>query len=110
MPRISPHDVEEVLETELGGAELSAFIADAHRLVEQRCTPYTDDEDALASVETYVAAHIATAKEPRVSRTSGAVTDVQLETDADRYWTTAMSLDPTDRLNRPQHGYGVYTT
>jgi len=109
MPRIVPHDVAEVLETELDGADLSAFIADAHTIVNRRCQPYTDDEDALADVEAYLAAHIATAKEPRVSSTAGAVSEVELDTDADRYWYLAVMMDPTGRLNTPQRGYTVLT-
>lgn len=110
MPRVAPHDVEEVLETELDSADLSAFIADAHTVVNRRCQPYTDDERALADVETYLAAHIATAKEPRVSSTAGAVSEVELDTDADRYWHRAVMLDPSGRLDAPQRGYTVRTT
>ena len=110
MPRIVPHDVAEVLETELDGAELSAFIDDAHSVVNRRCQPYTDDEQALADVETYLAAHIATAKEPRVSSTAGAVSEVVFDADADRYWHRALMLDPTGRLDTPQRGYSIFTT
>jgi len=109
MPRIAPHDVSEILETELDVGDLSAFIEDAHIVVNRRCQPFTDDESALADVETYLAAHLATAKEPRVSSTSGAVTEVNLDTDADRYWNRAMLLDPTGRLNAPQRGYSIYS-
>ena len=86
-----------------------AFISDANRVVNNRCEPHTDDEEALADVETYVAAHLATAKEPRVSRISGAVTDVQLENDGDRYWHQAVLIDPTGRL-KADDSYGVATT
>ncbi|AUX08917.1 hypothetical protein AArcSl_1286 [Halalkaliarchaeum desulfuricum] len=99
-----------MLETELDDSALMAFISDAHNVVNRRCEPHTDDEEALADVETYVAAHLATAKEPRVSATSGAVTDVELDADGDRYWHQAVLLDPTGRLDRPQRGYCVVTT
>lgn len=109
MARIAPKDVSEILQTELDVADLSAFIEDAHIVVNRRCKPFTENESALADVETYLAAHLATAKEPRVSSTSGAVTQVKLDTDADRYWNRAMLLDPTGRLNTPHRGYSVYT-
>ena len=110
MVRIVPSDVEEILDTELDGAELFAFIEDAHRIINERCASLTDDDEALAAVETYLAAHLATAKEPRVSRTSGAVTTVELETDPETYWRRAKMLDPTGQLGTPQTGYPVAST
>ena len=109
MPRIVPHDVSEVRETELDGADLSAFIADAHTIVNRRCQPYTDHEHALADVETYLAAHMATAKAPRVGSTAGGVAEVELDTESDRYWSPAVMVDPTGRLDTPQRGYTVLT-
>ena len=110
MTRVTPHDVAEVLETELVEVELSAFIADANMVVDQRCAGHTDDEDALATVETYVAAHLATTKEPRVGSTSHESVDVDLDTDGNRYWHRAVLLDPTGRLATSPHGHTVATT
>ncbi|NGM69190.1 hypothetical protein G6M89_09250 [Natronolimnobius sp. AArcel1] len=110
MTRIAPHDVAEVLETELDDSALMAFISDANRVVNRRCEPHTDDDEALADVETYVAAHLATAKEPRVSATSHESVGVELDADGDRYWHQAVLIDPTGRLDRPERGYGVATT
>lgn len=110
MTRIVPHDVEEVLETELDNTTLMAFIEDAHSVVNDRCAPHTDDDERLADVETYLAAHLATAKEPRVSSTAGAVTEVELDTEGDRYWHQAVLMDPTGRLDTPTRGYGTATT
>lgn len=110
MARITPHDVTEILETELEDVSLQAFISDANTVVERRCAPHTDDTDALADVEAYVAAHLATAKDPRVSVASHESVDVEFETDAHRYWEQAVLLDPTGRLDRPERGYGVATT
>jgi hypothetical protein len=109
MARISHYDVAEVLETDLDEAELMAFIEDAHRIVEDRCTPYSDDESALSAVETYLAAHLATAKEPRVTSGSHGGVDIEYEDDPDRYWHKAVLLDPTNRLARPG-GYTIATT
>ena len=110
MARITPHDVAEILDTELEDVSLQAFVSDAHRVVEQRCAPHTDDADALGDVEAYVAAHLATAKDPRVNMASHESVDVEFETDPHRYWQHAVLLDPTGRLDRPDHGYGVATT
>jgi hypothetical protein len=110
MTQVTPHDVAEILETELESVTLQAFISDAHRIVERRCAPHTDDMDALGDVEAYVAAHLATAKDPRVSVASHESVDVEFETDAHRYWEQAVLLDPTGRLDNPTRGYGIATT
>ncbi len=110
MTRISPKDVAEVLDTELESSALMAFVSDAHNIVNSRCEPHSDDEEMLAAVETYLAAHLATAKEPRVSSTSGTAVDVELETDAERYWNQAVLMDDTGRLAKPSGGYPVCTT
>ena len=110
MTRIAPHDVAEVLETDLDSAELTAFIEDAHRIVERRCAPFVDDTGELADVETYVAAHLATAKEPRVASASHESVDVDLDVSPDEYWHQALLIDPTGRLDIPNRGYTVVTT
>jgi hypothetical protein len=101
MAHITHHDVAEILETDLNEAELTAFIEDAHTIVQNRIADYTDDEDTLAAVETYLAAHLATAKEPRVATASHEGADVELDADGNRYWHQAVLLDPTNRLARP---------
>lgn len=110
MPRVAPHDVLEVLDTDMDSAVLSAFISDSHSVVNQRCAPYTDDESALADVETYVAAHLATTKDPRVSTASHESVEVEFEVDGDRYWRQAVLVDPTGRIDSPTRGYTVATT
>lgn len=110
MARITPHDVAEVLETELNDAELTAFVSDANSVVNRRCAPHTDDDGALADVETYLAAHLATTKEPRVSGTSHESVDIELDTDGDRYWNRAVLMDPTGYLAHPETRYTVQTT
>lgn len=84
-------------------------VEDAHRIVEQRCGPYTDDEDALATVETYLAAHLATAKDTRVSQGSHGGIQVTYEASGERYWYKAVLADPTNRLARPG-GYATFST
>jgi hypothetical protein len=110
MTRIAPHDVAEVLETDLDSAELTAFIEDAHRIVERRCAPFVDDTSELAAVETYLAAHLATAKEPRVASASHESVEVELDVSPDEYWHQALLVDPSGRLDVPNRGYTVFTT
>lgn len=109
MARINYEDVAEVFETDLEPSVLTAFIEDAHQIVEQRCAPYTDDTGALASVEVYLAAHLATSKEPRVQSASHEGVDVAYEGNGQRYWHKAILADPTNRLARPT-GHKVFTT
>jgi len=110
MARITIEDVREVLDTELEDDTLMAFAEDANRVVNQRIAPYSDDSAALAAVETYVAAHIATSKEPRVQSASHeSVSFEYAEGQGQSYWHQALMMDPTGRLARPS-GYPIYTT
>ena len=110
MPRVTPHDVAEVLDTDLDSVELSTFVSDANRIVNDRCEPYTGDDNALANVETYLAAHLATTKEPEVSSLTHHSTQVSINIDSKRYWNKAVMLDPTGRLDKPDRGYSTFTT
>lgn len=110
MARITSHDVDKIIDVEIGETELSTFIEDAHRVVENRISEYTSDEDALASVEAYLAAHFATATEPAIASVSHESVSIDYESDSSssEYWHKAILLDPTDRLSRP-NGYPVYS-
>lgn len=108
MSRATPADVQEILETQLPDEVLQAFLTDASRVVDERCAGHTSDTRALASVETYLAAHFATAKEPRVTTASHDGFDLEYEGESHRYWNRAVLLDPTGRLVRP-NGF-AYTT
>lgn len=108
MARITHEDVYEVLDTELDEAKVEAFIEDAHRIVNSRCAPYTDDERALAAVETYVAAHLATTRDPNFTEIEHESASGVLDRDGNDYWHTAITVDPTSRLARPN--MGIYTT
>jgi hypothetical protein len=103
MTRITPADVAEILDTELSEATLQAFVEDAHRIVNQRCAPYTDDDSALSAVETYVAAHLATAKDPQFSEVAHESVSMTkaIDDDGNDYWHQALLIDPTSRLARP---------
>lgn len=110
MARITVADVREVLDTELDDDTLMAFAEDAHRVVNQRVAPYSDDSAALAAVETYLAAHLATSKEPRIQSGSHESVDFEYpEGQGQKYWHDAIMMDPTGRLARPS-GYPVHTT
>jgi len=107
--RITIDDVLEILDTEVDEPAIQAFIEDAHRVVNQRIAPYTDDESALAAVETYLAAHIATSKDPRVQSASHESVSFEYEEGrGQEYWHNAIMQDPTGRLARPG-GYTVIT-
>jgi hypothetical protein len=108
--RITTADVREVLDAEVDEPSLTAFIDDAHTVVNNQIAPYTDDRDALAAVETHLAAHIASSKEPRVQSASHeSVSFEYAEEQGQKYWHNAIMMDPTGRLARP-NGYPVYTT
>lgn len=111
MARISPEDIDEIMDTEgISRQTLEAFAEDAHRVVEERCAPHTRDTDALIAVETYLAAHLACSKEPRIQSTSHESVSIEYaEEQAYKFWHRAILLDPTSRLSRP-NGYPVYTT
>ncbi|NHX41389.1 MULTISPECIES: hypothetical protein [Haloarcula] len=109
MSRINYHDVAEIFETDLSESDLIAFVEDAHRIVENRCSAHTSDEDALAAVETYLAAHLASSKDPRVQSASHESVDIEYNAGGDRYWHRAVLADPTNRLARP-NGFTTLTT
>lgn len=113
MARIEPEDVEEVAEFDLEPSDVQSFIEDAHLIVQRRCAPYATsaDQKALASTETYVAAHLLTSRSPQVQSTSaeGMSISYNRDSEGDDYWNRAVLADPTGRLSRPD-GWNVYST
>jgi len=108
--RITTADVKEIADLDVSEESIHAFIEDAHTVVNNRIAPYTDDSDALAAVETYLTAHLATSKEPRVQSASHeSVSFEYAEEQGQKYWHQAILMDPTGRLARP-NGYPVYST
>jgi len=108
--RITTTDVKEVIDIDIDEPSLQAFIDDAHTVVNNRIAPYTDDRDALAGVETHLAAHIASSKEPRVDAASHESVEFEYAGEqGQKYWHNAIMIDPTGRLARP-NGYPVYST
>lgn len=109
MPRITTADVEEITDTDVSEESIHAVIEDAHTVVNNRIAQYTDDSGALAAVETYLAAHLLTSKEPRVQAASHeGVSFEYAEGEGQTFWHQAILMDPTGRLARP-NGYPVYT-
>lgn len=108
MTRITPDDVFEVLETDVEHDSMHAFIEDAHRIVNNRCAPYTADSGALAAVETYLAAHLATTRDPQFTEVTHESAGAVLDVNGNDYWHQAVMVDPTSRLARPN--MGIYTT
>lgn len=108
--RITTTDVREIIDVDVDEPSLQAFIEDAHIVVNNRIAPYTDDRSALAGVETHLAAHIASSKDPRVSSASHESVEFEYAGEqGQRHWHTAIMIDPTGRLARP-NGYPVYST
>lgn len=113
MARITPEDVDEVTDVDLQASDVQAFCDDAHAIVQQRVAPYadTDDQSDLARVETYLAAHMLTAKSPIIKSTSSDAISASYDTSGDgsEYWNRAILSDPTGRLARPE-GWPVAST
>jgi len=105
--RITTADVREVIDSDVSEEALHAFIEDAHTVVNNSIAPYTSDSESLSAVETYLAAHLSTSKEPRVQSASHeGVSFEYSEEQGQKYWHNAIMMDPTGRLARP-NGYPV---
>lgn len=111
MARITPEDVDEVTDIDLQASDVQAFCDDAHEIVQERVAPYADDsdQDKLAQVETYLAAHLITAKSPVIQSTSSDAISATYATSGSVYWRRAILADPTGRLARPE-GWPVMST
>lgn len=95
--------VAEVLDTSLDTLVLQSYIAAASDVVDEIAAqaPQTD-EDRLARIETFYAAYLATAQDPRAERQSGGARSVGYrDVDGDgnaSYKQIAVALDPTDTI------------
>lgn len=100
--RVSDAEVREIMDTEV--SDLSAFITAANLTVDRRLKGQGLQDDELKEIERWLAAHLATAKDPRVSKESigDASSTYQggsgLGLDSSRYGQMVQSLDPTGRL------------
>jgi len=109
MPRITTTDVREIADVDVSEEALHAFIEDAHRVVNERVAPHTDDKSALSAVESYLAAHLATSEDPRVQSVAHESVSFEYSSEqGQKYWHNAIMMDPTGRLARPS-GYPVVT-
>lgn len=115
MTRTTPTDVRKALRSnavEYPSEELGFHIGIAHRIVERRCAPHTNDEEGLKDTETYVAAALAVgAKSGDVRYSSITQESAQVSFDweatrelsgpASSLWETALLVDPSGRLDDP---------
>lgn len=99
MARTTPDAVNDILDTTLDDAALSAFIDAASDIVDdiQGVDP-TISGDRLERIEKFYAAYLATAQDPRASSQSAETRSVNYRgVDGDgnaSYWQVAVSLDP----------------
>jgi hypothetical protein len=112
--RVTPEEVEAILETKLTDACLDPFIAAAHQLVEDRLSgktytgptgaEVTISEASMTEIERWLAAHFASMWDKRTATdTVGPGTfeyegETAMRLDFTRYGQQAIILDPTDCL------------
>lgn len=100
MPRTTPSDVDSILDTSLDNTALSAYIDAASDIVDDvEGVDPSIPGDRLERIETFYAAYLATAQDPRASSQSAETRSVNYR-DVDgegnaSYWQVAVSLDPT---------------
>lgn len=98
MARTSVDLVELIIDTDLTEPEIEAFIDDASVWIDSHldgeCGGLSDS--ALAVIEKYLAAHLITARDPRLkSKTRGDVSDsYQRDGSMSEYLKMAIALDP----------------
>lgn len=102
MARTAPANVREIFDTDLTDASLNAFISAASKRVDSVEAADDGDLDAeeLELIERFLAAHMATARDPEVTKEKGASfsADFLRET---TFGQTALDLDTTGVLSEP---------
>mgnify|MGYP000919659445 CR=1 FL=1 len=67
--RVTAAEVKDVIDTELEDSEINACINTAHVMIAGRSRMLTElDDDTLAQIETWLAAHFVSVREPRVEQ------------------------------------------
>lgn len=98
MARVSESEVKLVIDTSLTTPQIEALIGDANLWVNEHLGGYTSLSAALLkAIEKYLAAHLITLRDPRLTRAQ--LDDVaetyQRDREVSEYLKTAASLDPT---------------
>jgi hypothetical protein len=105
MARINEADVQAIMSVKSSITDLSPFIAAASSLVTEKCVGVGYDDDRLALIETWLAAHFVAIRDPRLSSQSvgGAGGSYQGQTtmmlSATTYGQQAMLLDTAGALS-----------
>lgn len=103
MPRTTVELVGEIIEVD-AAISLTPFIAVASAMVVEHCEPAGYDEERLTLIETWLAAHLYTIRDPRASaERAGSVGvtyegEVSLNLAGSRYGQQAMMLDTEGKL------------
>lgn len=116
MARTTVEEVKDIAEfNKVTDTELHGFIQDANIIIDDRLKGNASDAK-LTLIEKYLAAHLASLKERRVSESEVGDTAFVYEGEtgeglkSTRYGATAIALDPTGRLNAlPHHVVTVNT-
>ncbi|MFP3947157.1 MAG: hypothetical protein ACLFWG_00370 [Longimicrobiales bacterium] len=101
MARVSVAEVKLVIDTSLKTEQVSALIGDANTWVNENLGGYTSlSANLLKTIEKYLAAHLITLRDPRLTRAQ--LDDVaetyQRDPRVSEYLRTAASLDPTGTI------------
>lgn len=104
MPRITPTDVTDIIDTDLSDTRLGSFIAGAHQAVQAQLKDAGLDEELLKEIERWLSAHYVTAFERQAIQEKAGPVEQRFSDafgmglDSSTYGQTAKSLDPTGRL------------
>lgn len=113
MARVNETEVKLVIDTSLTTPQIEALIGDANLWVNEHLGGYTSlSADLLKAIEKYLAAHLVTLRDPRLTRAQ--LNDVaetyQRDKTVSEYLKTAASLDPTGTVKDELLGGGKKAT
>lgn len=93
-------DVQDLLDTDLTTSEIDPFLTAAQRFVTDRLEGEGVANATLTEIEKYLAAHIVTARDPRLTEAErDEIRDVyQRDAETSEYLKIAIMLDPTGEL------------
>lgn len=99
--RTTASDVKEIFETDLAETELNHHINAAAELVDEIDSAGSLSSQRLTLIEEYLAAHIASTQDPRVSDVSVGDSSFTYKGSQEMtdYWETAAQLDKTGTLD-----------
>lgn len=105
---VTPSDVKEIFDTDLGDAQVQQHLNAASRLVSRELDGV--DQGVQDDVRKYLTAHLASTQDQRTSATSVGDVDVEYQGETKMglnstiYGQQAMMMDPTDNLRKLSEG------